>query len=253
MKELGYAKLYRSLLTHPIFADPYLLKLFNYCLLKASYKQRDVILDNAVITLMPGEFIWGRIAASKELNENTKPKYKISESTWERKLTVLEKMQIVNRKVTNKYTIVKLINWQVYQGEESRIEHQIEHQMNNRCTSDEQQMNTNKKVKKVKQVKKDISANTSALESEFNEWYELYDKKKDRKAAFTKFKTARKKHEFDVIMNGTTEYLKTITDKQFQKYPKTFLHNESFLDDYSDVVTTDNTEMQYYDELLGDG
>lgn len=132
MKELGYAKLYRSLLTHPIFADPYLLKLFNYCLLKASYKQRDVILDNAVITLMPGEFIWGRIAASKELNENTKPKYKISESTWERKLSVLEKMQIVNRKVTNKYTIVKLVNWQVYQSEESQSEHQIEQQMNNR-------------------------------------------------------------------------------------------------------------------------
>lgn len=252
MKELGYAKLYRSLLTHPIFADPYLLKLFNYCLLKASYKQRDVILDNAVITLMPGEFIWGRIAASKELNENTKPKYKISESTWERKLSVLEKMQIVNRKVTNKYTIVKLVNWQVYQSEESRIEHQIEQQMNNRCTSDEQQMNTNKKVKKVKQVNKDISANTSALEIEFIEWWDIYDKKLGRKKSETKFKSLRRSYELDVIVNGTKEYLKTITDKQYQKYPYTFLNGEHFNDDYSDVVTTDNTEMQYYDELLGD-
>lgn len=105
----------------------------------------------------------------------------------------------------------------------------------------------------LKDYMSDSKSNDRHIESEFNEWYELYNKKKDRKAAFTKFKTARKKHEFDVIMNGTTEYLKTITDKQFQKYPKTFLHNESFLDDYSDVVTTDNTEMQYYDELLGDG
>lgn len=78
------------------------------------------------------------------------------------------------------------------------------------------------------------NAQESQLINEFNEWYELYDKKKDRKAAFTKFKTARKKHSFEQIINGTKEYLKTISNKQFQKYPKTFLHNESYLEEYSD-------------------
>lgn len=72
--------------------------------------------------------------------------------------------------------------------------------------------------------------------TEFEEWYELYNKKKDKKGAITKFKAARKKHTFEQIMNGTRDYLKTITDKQYQKYPKTFLHNESYLDDYSDDI-----------------
>ena len=78
------------------------------------------------------------------------------------------------------------------------------------------------------------------LTKEFESWYNLYDKKKDRKAAFTKFKTARKKHSYEEIVKGTKEYLKTITDKQYQKYPKTFLHNESYLDDYSNDIKKDN-------------
>ena len=86
------------------------------------------------------------------------------------------------------------------------------------------------------------------LTKEFESWYNLYDKKKDRKAAFTKFKTARKKHSYEEIVKGTKEYLKTITDKQYQKYPKTFLNNESYLDDYSNDIK--NNESSYLDKVL---
>lgn len=106
-------------------------------------------------------------------------------------------------------------------------------------------------LKELKELK-DNSAINSALESEFNDWWDLYDKKKDKKTAFNKFKLVRKKYDFDVIMNGTKDYLKTITDKQYQKYPKTFLHNESFLNDFSeDIKTTDKVE-DYYNDLLGE-
>lgn len=86
------------------------------------------------------------------------------------------------------------------------------------------------------------------LTKEFENWYNLYDKKKDRKAAFTKFKTARKKHSYEEIVKGTKEYLKTITNKQYQKYPKTFLNNESYLDDYSNDIK--NNESSYLDKVL---
>lgn len=94
------------------------------------------------------------------------------------------------------------------------------------------------------------NAHDSQLLNQFNEWYELYDKKKDKKAALTKFKAARKKHPFEIIMNGTKEYLKTINNKQFQKYPKTFLHNESYLEDYSDsYVDAEPLTGNMFDEL----
>lgn len=88
------------------------------------------------------------------------------------------------------------------------------------------------------------------LTKEFENWYNLYDKKKDRKAAFTKFKSARKKHSYEEIVKGTKEYLKTITDKQYQKYPKTFLNNESYLDDYSNDIKTDKGNVTNEDDVV---
>lgn len=48
-------------------------------------------------------------------------------------------------------------------------------------------------------------------------------KKWIRKKAFSLFKSALKKHDFETIMKGTKKYLNTISNKQYQKYPKTFL------------------------------
>ena len=52
-------------------------------------------------------------------------------------------------------------------------------------------------------------------------------------------------------MQGTREYLKTIKDKQYQKYPKTFLNSESYMNDYSEELQTDGMsqlERMKYDE-----
>ena len=92
---------------------------------------------------------------------------------------------------------------------------------------------------------------TKVTQEQFDQWWNLYDKKLDKKKAFSLFKTALKKHDFETIMNGTKDYLKTITDKQYQKYPKTFLSQESFLNDYGDEVKT--SEESYLDKLMEEG
>ena len=92
---------------------------------------------------------------------------------------------------------------------------------------------------------------TKVTQEQFDQWWNLYDKKLDKKKAFSLFKSALKKHDFETIMNGTKDYLKTITDKQYQKYPKTFLSQESFLNDYGDEVKT--SEESYLDKLMEEG
>lgn len=100
--------------------------------------------------------------------------------------------------------------------------------------------------------------NTSATDvtrEQFEEWWQLYDKKLDKKKAFSLFKSSLKKYEFETIMDGTREYLKTITDKQYQKYPKTFLGQESFLNDFKDEKKTsgmDQLERMKYDPSYWD-
>lgn len=90
-------------------------------------------------------------------------------------------------------------------------------------------------------------SNTSATDvtrERFEEWWKLYDKKLDKKKAFSLFKSALKEHSYEIIMNGTREYLKTITNKQYQKYPKTFLSQESYLNDF-----TEETQSTGQDQL----
>lgn len=96
---------------------------------------------------------------------------------------------------------------------------------------------------------------TDVTRERFEEWWKLYDKKLDKKKAFSLFKSALKKHKFDTIMNGTREYLKTITDKQYQKYPKTFLSQESYLNDFSEELQPsgmDQLNRMKYDESYWD-
>ncbi|MGV3224671.1 hypothetical protein [Staphylococcus hyicus] len=90
MKGKGFIKLYRDVMYHTVFSDPYLYKLFNYCLLKASDRKHDYLMDNIIIELDTGEFIWGRKVATEELNYKAPPKYKLSEKSWENKLKVLK-------------------------------------------------------------------------------------------------------------------------------------------------------------------
>lgn len=179
----GYIKLYRKIMDSPIWSDPHYLKLWIYCLLKARHKERTVIIGNKTITLYPGQFITGRKTLADDLNEGMKPKQQLSESTWWRYLNNLEDWGMLNIKKTNKYSVVSIVKWHEYQKTEQQTnnkktgflgsfdlnnaetEHQnngcnpyvsmilenendeIEHQMNNKWTSDEQQMNTNKNVK----------------------------------------------------------------------------------------------------------
>ncbi|APR61447.1 helix-turn-helix domain-containing protein [Staphylococcus condimenti] len=96
---------------------------------------------------------------------------------------------------------------------------------------------------------------TDVTREQFEEWWLLYDKKLDKKKAASLFKSALKKHSFETIMNGTREYLKTITNKQYQKYPKTFLSQESYLNDFEEEtvpIGMDQLERMKHDPSYWD-
>ncbi|RIO43943.1 helix-turn-helix domain-containing protein [Staphylococcus nepalensis] len=100
--------------------------------------------------------------------------------------------------------------------------------------------------------------NTSATDvtrERFENWWKLYDKKLDKKKAFSLFKSALKKHSYETVMDGTREYLKTITNKQYQKYPKTFLSQESYMNDFTEETQPtgqDQLERMKYDPSYWD-
>ena len=151
----GYIKLYRKSIDSQVFQNPHLWKLWTLCLMKANHKEAWVSVDHIIepIKILPGQFITGRYSLHKEYYPKATKKQKSALTVW-RWLLFLEKVGNLSIKTNNKYSIVTIINWETYQGDKKQNEQVNEQQMNNKRTTDEQQMNTNKNVKNVK--KKEI-------------------------------------------------------------------------------------------------
>ncbi|MGK8294044.1 conserved phage C-terminal domain-containing protein [Staphylococcus arlettae] len=133
-------------------------------------------------------------------------------------------------------------------AENGQTENRQRHTTNNNSTNNDLTNNNNT----------NNDSNTSATNvtrERFEEWWKLYDKKLDKKKAFSLFKSALKEHGYETIMSGTREYLKTITNKQYQKYPKTFLSQESYMNDFTEEMQPtgqDQLERMKYDPSYWD-
>ena len=162
----GWFKLHRCLMGKPIFDNPKLLKVFMWCLFKATYKKRETYVGAIKVELEPGQFVTGRFSAADEL--------KMNGSTVFRYLRVLENNQTIELKPNNKFTLVNVVNWANYQVKDE----EVEQQMNNKRTSNEQQMNTNKNIKNVKNEKKTLYAEfVQMTEEQYEKLLERFSEK----------------------------------------------------------------------------
>jgi hypothetical protein len=143
----GWIKLHRKLLENPIVCkDADHLAVWTYLLLKATHRERDSIFKGERITLKPGQLIAGRKSIASFL--------KINEIKVQRILKLLENEHQIEQQTSNRNRLITILNWDLYQGNEQ----QDEQQMNNKRTTDEQQMNTYKNIKNDKNNKKNIYA-----------------------------------------------------------------------------------------------
>lgn len=136
----GWIKLYRKLIENPIFLKPELLQLFIYCLLKANHETQRIIFNGQEIEIKSGQFITGREVMGRDLKQNPITTYK--------RLKVLENLQILNIKSNNKFSVVTVLNWELYQSEEMKRNSK----RNNKGTTKEQQGNTYKNDKNEKNI-----------------------------------------------------------------------------------------------------
>lgn len=122
----------------------------------------------------------------------------------------------------------------------------INNSVNTPINTNVKENNTSNNITRLNNTSRNNNSATDVTRERFEEWWKLYNKKRDKKISYKKFEKCLKKHSFEQIMQGTREYLKTIKDKQYQKDPKTFLHNESYMNDYSDELPQ-KTSNQYTD------
>jgi hypothetical protein len=106
----GYIKLWRKSLDAGWIRNHKLWAFWSYCLLKASYKEYDAIVGLQIVHLLPGQFIFGRKRASMETG--------LTEREIRTIVEFLRKAGNLTIKTTNRFSIITIINWPTYQGDD---------------------------------------------------------------------------------------------------------------------------------------
>lgn len=151
MNAEGWIKLHRKLLDNPVtMKDTDHLAVWIYLLLNASHNEHPALFKGEKIMLKPGQLITGRKSIALALH--------IDESKVERILKSLKSEQQIEQQTSSKNRLISITNWEFYQ--------QSEQQVNNKRTTSEQQVNTNKNIKNDKNERKDMCQNILDL---FNE------------------------------------------------------------------------------------
>jgi hypothetical protein len=138
----GWIKLHRKTLENPIIMqDKEYLAVWIFLLLNATHSEYDTMFQGQRITLKKGQLITGRKIISKKLD--------ISESKVQRILKCFETEHQIEQQTTRQNRLVSILNWEMYQQHEQQDEQQV----NNKRTTSEQRVNTNKKDNNINNTK----------------------------------------------------------------------------------------------------
>lgn len=240
----GWVKAHRSMLENPVVSkDSDHLAVWMYLLLNATHKEQEKMFAGKKITLQPGQLITGRKKIAEE--------FKINESKVQRILKLFESEQQIEQQTSNANRLITIVNWCLYQGNEQ----QIEQQMNNQCTTNEQPVNTNKNVR-MKECKKDIESRrfTPPTPQEVSEYCieKGYSVDADK---FVDFYTAKnwmigknKMKDWKAAVRNWNRRDKDESKQQAKQKPKNRFHNfEQRTYDYEDL------EQRFMNKIAGIG
>jgi hypothetical protein len=210
----NWIKLYRKVISNPVFQDARLFQIFVYCLCRANYKERKILFNGEEITLCPGEFISGRREASKDL--------KLKGIMWDRKLHVLEKLGILNRKVNNQFSVISIINWEAYQCTQTQDEQVNEHRMNNGRTTDEHRQERKERKEYI-------------YTPDFEAFWKEYPKKAEKADAFKAWKRAESRPDIQTLLKILAAHKNSFDWKKdngkYVPYPARWINRKRWEDD----------------------
>ena len=141
----GYIKHYRKVMDSFVWTNPYMYKLWSLCLMKAAHEKRKFLFNGKEVWLNSGEFVTGRDALTFEMNKGAKREHQVNSTSVWRWIKLFEKEGMLDIKSTTKYSVISISNWGAYQSDEQQVD--------NKWTSSEQQVDTNKNEKNYKNEK----------------------------------------------------------------------------------------------------
>jgi len=117
MENSGWIKLHRKIIECGFFNNPDLSHFWIWCLLKASHKELKTSIGFQIISVSPGQFVFGRKVAAIETG--------LSERTVRTCIKHLCELGNISVKTTNKFSIITICKWDTYQKRDDANDQQV--------------------------------------------------------------------------------------------------------------------------------
>lgn len=259
----GWIKLHRGIFDHWIASDPDYLCVWLRMLTEANFEDKKHLFNGALLEIRRGQIIFGLEAWSSKTG--------VTIAKLRKLLDMLEKDKMINRQKTNKYSLISITNYALYQDDDR--------QNASKTQADNNQNATPKELKNIR-IKEDTNGDSveSAVkkprkkkysfepEMSRHAWEEAFDVfwnsveqkrvgKADAKNSFSKYTNGKSDDEIEFFLNVICHwydlYLKEDEsrllpeNKKYLKHASTWLNSEPWKADPAAYL---EFKKQYYGE-----
>jgi uncharacterized phage protein (TIGR02220 family) len=200
--EEGYIKYYRKSIKNPLFQKPLIWHYWDYCLMKANFKDKTIIWNQKEMIVERGSFITGRSKAAIETG--------LSEQTIRTAQVTLINLNMIEKstsKSTSKFSYLSICNYEEYQMIFGEANQEINQQSTSNQPAINQQSTTTNNVNNVNNDNKEKENITPPIIPKEISQAEAEEKAKEEKRAE---KAKEKKAEAARAEEEIQETIKTI-------------------------------------------
>lgn len=142
----GYIKIWRKIQDEAWYTDPNTLSLAIFFLLKAAHKEKKIIWNRQEMIIKRGQLITGRDRLAIETGL-TPMKVRLS-------LDILKNCNFVTSKTTNRFTLITICNYDIYQSQNTSNNQQNNQQDNQQITNRYPTDNHKQELKELRELKR---------------------------------------------------------------------------------------------------
>lgn len=113
----GYVKLWRKAFDSGLHQNHMAFTAWMWILAHAAHKPHRQVVGSSFVDLLPGQLVVGRKSLAATL--------KMSEQNIRTVLQLLEKCENLTIKSTNKFSVLTVVNWELYQGDDAETTNKV--------------------------------------------------------------------------------------------------------------------------------
>ena len=181
----GYVKIYRKCLDTGILRNALAWQFLSWCLLKATHKPHKHLVGSGFVELQPGQFVFGRASAAKELG-STERKIRTC-------LELLKNIDFLTIHTTNKYSIITIVNWHTYQDERPADGQQVDQQATSKRPADDHKQTHNTETQEEDKKETKTRVRVREARQTYDSLVEEHTRDPELRRAFSDFIAMRAK------------------------------------------------------------